>query len=124
MSQTTSDQLKLINVRAPFLRVLLLAPIALALMGSWYAVRWYVGNTMAEYAPRIEGGGLETAREAIKLAPDDPVTHWAVASQEKKEFSPEAAQAALRGYEEAASLSPNDFRLLLDVGQAREQAGV
>ncbi len=123
MSQTTSDQLKLINVRAPVLRLLLLAPIALVLAGSWYAVRWYVGNTMAEYAPNVEQGGLETARDAVKLAPDDPLTHWSAASLEKKDFSPDAAQAALRGYEEAASLSPNDFRLWLDVGQAREQAG-
>lgn len=123
MSQTTSDQLKLINVRAPVLRLLLLAPIALVLAGSWYAARWYVGNTMAEYAPNVEQGGLETARDAVKLAPDDPLTHWSAASLEKKDFSPDAAQAALRGYEEAANLSPNDFRLWLDVGQAREQAG-
>lgn len=123
MSQTTSDQLKLISVRAPFLRLLLLAPIALALVGSWYAARWYVGNTMAEYAPNVEQGGLETARDAVKLAPDDPLTHWSAASLEKGNFSPEAAQAALRGYEDAASLSPSDFRLWLDVGQAREQAG-
>jgi len=123
VSQTTSDQLKFINVRAPVLRVLLLAPVALVLAGSWYAARWYVGNTMAEYAPNVEQGGMETARDAVKLAPDDPVTHWSAATLAKKDFSPEAAQAALRGYEEAANLSPNDFRLWLDVGQAREQAG-
>ncbi len=123
MSQTTSDQLKLINVRAPLLRVLLFVPIALALAGAWYAARWYVGNTMAEYAPKVEVGGLETAREAMRLAPDDPLAHWSVASLEKRNFSPEAAQQTVRGYEEAASLSPNDYRLWLDLGQAREQSG-
>jgi hypothetical protein len=56
VSQTTSDQLKLINVRAPVLRLLLRADCARA-GGSWHAARWYVGNTMAEYAPNVEQGG-------------------------------------------------------------------
>jgi Tfp pilus assembly protein PilF len=117
------DQLKLINVRAPVWRVLLVVPVALALFASWQASRWYIGNTMAEFAPRLENGGLESARSALRLAPDDPWTHWAFAGLEKSSFEPEAVELAVRHYEEAVRLSPNDYRFWMDLGRAREQAG-
>jgi tetratricopeptide (TPR) repeat protein len=117
------DQLKLINVRAPLRRVLLVLPVLLALVGSWYASRWYIGNTMAEFAPRLENGGLETARTALRFAPDDPWTHWAYAGLEKSSFEPAALQDSVRHYEEAVRLSPNDYRFWQDLGRAREQLG-
>ncbi|HEY0384779.1 MAG TPA: carbohydrate binding domain-containing protein [Pyrinomonadaceae bacterium] len=117
------EQLKLINVGAPLRRVLLIVPVLLALSASWYASRWYVGNTMAEFAPRLENGGLDSARSALRLAPNDPWTHWTYASLEKSSFDPAALQDAVREYEEAARLSPNDYRFWMDLGRAREQAG-
>lgn len=123
MPETTTDQLKLINARRPLARLLIFVPVVLALAGAWTAARWYVGNTMAEYAPKATENGLETAREAAQLAPDDPVAHWAIASLEKNDFSPEAAREAVRRYEEAAQLSPADYRLWIDLGQARGQTG-
>jgi hypothetical protein len=117
------DQVKLIDVRAPLLRGLLVVPVLLALLGSWYASRWYIGNTMAEFAPRLENGGLDSARSALKLAPNDPWTHWAYAGLEKQSFEPAALQDALSHYEEAVRLSPNDYRFWMDLGRAREQAG-
>ncbi len=117
------DQLKLINVSAPGRRVLLVLPVVLALIGSWYASRWYVGNTMAEFAPRLENGGLDSARTAVRLAPNDPWTHWTYAGLEKSSFEPEALRDSVEHYEEAVRLSPNDYRLWMDLGRAREQAG-
>jgi hypothetical protein len=116
------EQLKLINVRGP-LRGLLLLPVLLALVASLYASRWYIGNTMAEFAPRLENGGLETARKALRLGPNDPWTHWTYAGLLKSSFEPEALQDALSHYEEAVRLSPNDYRFWMDLGRAREQAG-
>jgi hypothetical protein len=116
------DQLKLINVRAPLRRVLLVLPVLLALGGSWYASRWYVGNTMAEFAPRLENGGLDTARTALRLAPNDPWAHWTYAGLEKSSFEPEALRDSVEHYEEAVRLSPNDYRFWMDLGRAREQA--
>jgi tetratricopeptide (TPR) repeat protein len=117
------DELKLIDVRAPLKRMLLVVPVLLALVGSWYASRWYIGNTMAEFAPRLENGGIDTARSAMRLAPNDPWTHWAYAGLEKLSFEPEALRDAVRRYEEAARLSPNDYRFWMDLGRTREQAG-
>ena len=117
------EQLKLIDVRAPLWRALLIVPVLLALVASGYAARWYIGNTMAEFAPRLENGGLDTARSALRLAPADPWTHWTYAGMEKSSFEPGALQQSVRHYEEAVRLSPNDYRFWMDLGRAREQAG-
>jgi hypothetical protein len=123
VSQSTTDQLKLINTRMPVLRVLLVVPIILALIGSWYAGRWYVGNTIAEFTPSVENGAEDSARTALNLAPDDPLAHWSAGQVEMKEFSPQQMAQAVRHFEEAVSLSPNDYRLWMDLGRARERAG-
>nr|MBA3804637.1 tetratricopeptide repeat protein [Acidobacteriota bacterium] len=123
MSQIEADQLKLIDVRTPLWRVLLLVPVALALLGSWYAGRWYIGDVIAEYAPNLENGAVETAKIATGLAPDDPLTHWTVASLEKLNLPPDRLPETLREYEKAVSLSPNDYRLWMDLGRTREQSG-
>ena len=120
---SASDQLKLISVRPPMMRVLLVIPVALALLFSWYAVRWYVGDFVAEFAPRMDEGQIETAQAAMRLAPDDPWTHWVVAGLEKRSLLPGDLEDAARHYEEAVRLSPNDYRFWLDLGRTREELG-
>jgi tetratricopeptide (TPR) repeat protein len=122
VSQST-DQLKLVDVRRPVLRVLLVLPVVLALLFSWYAVRWYMGNFVAEFAPRMEEGQLEAALAAMRLAPDDPWTHGTVASIKKNSLLPEELADAVHQYEEAVRLSPYDYRFWLELGRAREQSG-
>ncbi|HEV7859150.1 MAG TPA: hypothetical protein VGO91_11080 [Pyrinomonadaceae bacterium] len=117
------EQLKFIEVRTPLARVLLLLPVLLALVCSWYALRWYVGNTIVEYAPSLDEGALETARSGLGIAPDDPLAHWTVAGLERRSLDPELLPDVVRQYEEAVGLSPNDYRLWMDLGVAREQAG-
>jgi Flp pilus assembly protein TadD len=123
VSQIKADQLKLIDVRAAWLRVLLLLPIALVVFGSWRAGRWYVGDVIADYAPNLETGAIETAQMTTTLAPDDPLTYWTVATLQKQLLPPERVQETLIGFEKAVSLSPNDYRLWMDLGRTREQAG-
>src|SRR4051812_31625580 len=124
MSQSAPDQLKLIDVSKPAWRVLLVVPVLLTLLGSWYALRWYVGDFVAEFAPKMEEGQrLETAQAAMRLAPSDPWTHWVVAGLQKRSFLLEDLSAAVRHYEEAVRPSPNDYRFWLDLGRAREEAG-
>lgn len=111
------------DVRQPVLRALLVVPVALALLFSWYAVRWYMGNFVAEFAPRMEEGQLEAALAAMRLAPDDPWTHGTVASIKKNSLLPEELADAVHQYEEAVRLSPHDYRFWLELGRAREQSG-
>ena len=110
-------------MRTPLARTLLVVPVALLLAGAWYVGRWCVGDAMAEYTSGMEEGGSDTARAALRLAPDDPLTHWRLADLEIKSLDPGQLREAVRHYEEAVSLSPNDYRLWIDLGRAREQAG-
>ena len=104
-------------------RWLLLVPAFCAILGSWFAVRWYVANTVAEYAPKVEDGGIEMARMAARWAPGDPFTHWRLASLEEKVFSANNLADAVREYQLAVILSPNDYRYWMELGRSLEASG-
>lgn len=104
-------------------RWLLLLPALLAILGAWFVVRWYVGNTVAEYAPAVAEGGIAMARLAVRWAPGDPLTHWRLGSLEDKAFSAENMADAVREYQLAVTLSPNDYRYWMELGRALEAAG-
>jgi hypothetical protein len=104
-------------------RWLLLLPALCALLISWFVVRWYVGNTLAEYSPTVENGGIDMARVATRWAPGDPFTHWRVASLEDKVFSAANLADAAREYQLAVTLSPYDYRYWMELGRALEATG-
>lgn len=118
MSEITSDQLKLINLRALPLRLLIVIPVGIALLLTWYGIRWCLAKSIAESAPDIE-----TARMALALGPDDPQTQYTLAVLNNRSFLPEETAESLRRYEQAAALSPHDYRLWLELGSAREHSG-
>ncbi|MEP6818890.1 MAG: tetratricopeptide repeat protein [bacterium] len=96
--------------------------VLLALFVSWFVVRWYLGNTIAEYF-HPEDHRLETAQMAVKLAPNDPLPHWRLGNLALKELPPEQISLVVAEYEKAVSLSPHDYRLWMEFGGALEQAG-
>ena len=104
-------------------RWFLLLPALLAILGGWFVARWYVGNTVAEYGPGVEEDGVDIARLATKWAPADPLTHWRLGSLEEKVFSVENMAAAVREYQLAVTLSPNDYRYWMELGRALEASG-
>jgi Tfp pilus assembly protein PilF len=114
----TIDQLKLIEVRPLWRKALLIVPVAAALFLTWHAVRWCLGKSIAESARDVE-----TARMALNLAPDDPQAQYTLAVLNNRSFLPAETAESLRYYEQAAALSPHDFRLWLELGSARERAG-
>lgn len=114
----TADHLKFIELPAVWQRALLVVPVVLAITGAWFVMRWCVGNSIASVAPDIE-----TAQSAIGLAPDDPLPHWRRAMLGQMSLLPEELPEALRNYEQAVQLSPNDYRLWMDLGRARALAG-
>ena len=105
------------------MRWLLLLPALLAILGAWFAVRWYVGNTVAEYAPGVTEGGIDLASMAVRWAPGDPLTHWRLGTLEEKTFSAGNLAAAVSEYQEAVARSPNDYRYWTELGRALESAG-
>ncbi len=115
------DQIMQLKANAPT-KVIMVLTVSIALFASWFVVRWYLGNTIAEYFHPDERG-LETAQMAVSLAPDDPLPHWSLGYLIQKELPPDQISATITEFEKAVSLSPNDYRLWMDLGHALEQAG-
>jgi hypothetical protein len=117
-----TDQLIHVNIRNPLLRVLTLIPLVLALVGAWFSVRWFIGDTIAENLSP-DDRGVETAQMAVRLAPADPLARWTLAEMEQSKFSLDQSGQALAEYEQAVKLSPHDYRFWLALGRALEQSG-
>ena len=107
---------------SPLARILMLGTVLLALIGAWFVLRWYIGNTLAEYFTP-EAARLQTAETAVSLAPSDPLTHWRLGDFINKRLPPDQISRAVSEFERAVSLSPNDYRYWTAWGQALEQAG-
>src|SRR6267378_3665470 len=115
------DQLMQFKATTPW-KVFTTLTVLLALLASWFVVRWYVGNTIAEYF-HPEDHRLETAQMAVSLAPSDPLPHWRLGNLAQRELPPDQISLVIAEYEKAVSLSPHDYRLWLEFGGALEQAG-
>ena len=111
-----------LNTRRIAIRLLLLALLIAAGVWSYFVVRWYIGNTLAEYFDPT-GNNLQVAQMATSLAPDDPLTHWRLAQVTLKNLPLDQQAQALAQFEKAVSLSPNDYRFWVALGTASEQAG-
>ena len=111
-----------LNPRKIVVRLFLLALLIAAAAWSYFVVRWYTGNTLAEYF-NSSGNDLRVAEMARSLAPDDPLTHWRMAQVTQKTLPLDQQVQAIAEYEKAVSLSPNDYRFWMSLGTASEQAG-
>ena len=111
-----------LNTRRVVIRLLLMALLIAAIAWSYFVVRWYIGNTLAEYFDPT-GSNLQVAQMAASLAPDDPLTHWRLAQVTLKNLPLDQQAQALAEFEKAVALSPNDYRFWVALGTASEQAG-
>lgn len=111
-----------LNTRRLPVRLLLLVCLLAAVIWSYFVIRWYAGNTMAEYFDPSENN-LRVAQTATSLAPDDPLTHWRLAQVTQKNLPLDQQMLAIDEYEKAISLSPNDYRFWMSLGTASEQVG-
>ncbi len=96
--------------------------VLLGLCSSWFVVRWYMGNTIAEYFSPDERR-TEVAQLAASWAPKDPLPHWRLGNLIQKELPPDQITQSVAEYEKAVSLAPNDYRFWMSLGQALEQSG-
>jgi Flp pilus assembly protein TadD len=121
--QTKHSSSVTLKLNPPALRWLLLLPALLALTGAGFAIRWYVGNTVAEYTSTPDADGIEMARLGARWAPDNALAHWRLGSLQERNFSAANMAAAVAEYREAVEVEPNDFRYWLELGRALEAAG-
>jgi len=122
VAASTSPSVATINFN-PVTRWLLVLPAIVAIFGAWYVIRWYVGNTIAEYSSPVDQGGMEMAKMASRWAPDDPLTHLRLAVFDEQAFSAENMAQAVEEYKLAVRLSPNDYRNWMALGRALEANG-
>jgi tetratricopeptide (TPR) repeat protein len=116
------DQLLHLKIRGPLRRALTLLPLLIALVGAWFSVRWFIGNTIAENL-NPDDRGLENAQLAAALAPSDPLAHWTLAELEQSKLPADQFALAVAEFDHAVKLAPNDYRFWLAWGRALEQAG-
>ena len=111
-----------VNIQSIPVRILLIALLIAAGTGSYFAVRWYIGNTLAEYYNPAQNN-LDTARMAAAMAPSDPLTHWRVAQVAQRVMPMDQQTEAIAEFEKTVNLSPNDYRFWVTLGRAYEQGG-
>ncbi|MEK6281526.1 MAG: tetratricopeptide repeat protein [Acidobacteriota bacterium] len=116
-----SDELIKLKVTT-LLKLVMLLMVLLSLVASWLVVRWYLGNTIAENLI-TDQRQLPTAEMAVRLAPKDPLPHWRLGNLVQRELHSDQISRVVAEYEQAVSLSPNDYRFWMDLGAALEQAG-
>ena len=117
-----SQELIELNARKSTIRVIAILVLIAVTIWSSFVVRWYVGNTIAEYFVMDESS-IEVAKRAESLAPRDPLTHWRLAGVLLKKLPPDQLTQVTSEYEEAVRLSPNDYRLWMALGLGLEQLG-
>lgn len=106
----------------PVLKLVMVAAVLVALSASWFVVRWYLGNTIADNLVPDQRQ-LETAELAVRMAPQDPLPHWRLGNLISTELHSDQINRVVAEYTKAASLAPNDYRFWMDLGAALEQSG-
>lgn len=116
------QELVQISVRKIPVKILLILLLIVAGAWSYYVVRWYLGNTLAEYFNTAQNN-LDVARWAVSMSPRDPLTHWRIAQVSQTVLPLNQQAQAIAEFEKAVSLSPNDYRFWMSLGRAYEQSG-
>lgn len=123
MPQSSSPTVIVLPLASPGLRLILLVPIVLALLGGWISVRWLLGNTISEAASTGPNPSMDLTRMGARWAPSDPFVHWRLGVMAQKEFTANNLDETARDFQTAVQLSPNDFRYWDELGRALEAAG-
>lgn len=109
---------KSIKIETLSSRLALLAIGLIFFIGAVFFVRWFFADSIATHADL-----REVADFAVDLSPGDPQTHYALAVLAGRVFAPDNLAMSLNEYEKAVALAPNDFRVWLALGTARERSG-
>lgn len=109
---------KTIKIDSAASRILLAVIILMCIIGVFFAGKWMFAQSIASSAQE-----LELAEVAADMDASNPQTHYSIAVLLETSFVPENLLKSLAEFEKATSLSPNDFRLWLALGKARERNG-
>ena len=111
-----------LDVHRTATRILAILLLILATAWAYFALRWYLGDTLAEYFNTTENS-VDMARLACALAPSDPLTHWRLGQVYQQKLPQDQQGLVIAEYQKAIDLSPNDYRFWMALGTAYEQSG-
>ena len=118
-----SERLIIFDTRRPLAKAFVFAGIGLVLLFAFFAVRWQLGDMLAELTPSTDPNVSQIAQAAVTLAPSDPRTRWLSATAETSVFTSNAVDTSVSIFGETVRLSPFDFRWWIEYGRALERAG-
>lgn len=110
--------LKKIEIDSAAKRFLLIAAGIIFVAAAAVTAKWGIGTAISAGATDIAVADLAAA-----LAPADPQTHYAAAALRERTLELADAAAAVREFETAAALSPNNYLVWLALARAREATG-
>lgn len=124
MTEKIPDEIevKILDARQTPVRVVLGLAVIGALIFGWFAVRWQLGNMLADLTPASDPNAKNIADLAVGFAPNDPRTRWLLAASQKNVFTTEAIDQTARSFEAVVQKSPYAYRWWVELGRAREQA--
>ena len=117
------EGLIVLDARKLPVRIVLLGVMFAAAAFAFFAIRWQLGDMLAELTPTTDPNISIIADAARSLAPADPRTNWLAATAETSVFTPEAIDTSVGMFEQTVRLSPFDFRWWIEYGRALERAG-
>jgi hypothetical protein len=109
---------KHIKIDAAWKTAILIVVIIAFIPAAWVVMRWCMAGSAVERST-----DAELALYLTKLGPDDPQTHRSAAVLLEKSFDPVDIEKALREYEIATALAPENYQHWLDLGRARDRNG-
>ncbi len=109
---------KSIQLNTTAARLIIPVLAVLCVVFAYFFAKWFFANTLASRSLY-----KEIAEFSVGLAPADPQTRFASAVLHEKTFLPDDLPKSLAEFEQAAALSPYDFRLWFELGKARERGG-
>lgn len=115
MSETNQSQIEILDARRLSVRLAIAAAVVVALAFGWFAIRWQLGNMLAEHTTPTDAGAKNTARIAADFAPRDPLAKWLLVNTD-------GSAASKNNIEQVVKLSPADFRWWIELGREREQS--
>ncbi|HXG83441.1 MAG TPA: hypothetical protein VNI84_05370, partial [Pyrinomonadaceae bacterium] len=118
MPETHQSQIRVLDSRSPIVRAAIAVALIFVLIFGWTAIRWQLGNMLAELTSPVESGAKNVARIAVDFAPNDPSANWLFVNTHNSGIN-----AAAINLERVVKLSPADFRWWIEYGRDREQAG-
>ena len=123
MSQ--AEQLVFVDARKLWVSVLLAVFAAAIVVTGFYGAAAQFGRAVAENYQATAENSRDTARLAVRLAPDDSQAQL-ISAKAANSFQINNLEKNVKsenGFETAAKLAPHDYRFWLELGRHREQTG-